>query len=172
QGSGSVPEPERPERVSALRQPTLTTWIDLEDGIAYIDVPAYPPPAQTPPSPEWSSGSLPVSPTPSAVSTPISSSMISLTIPSPIASPMTTPTATIPVDEDQLIEIGVQLELYGSILQDHTQRLDAMLPTLFRSLELEQERTAMTFRALWRLVLALEAWAGHVDTQMADMSWA
>ncbi|GKC35641.1 hypothetical protein Tco_1048025, partial [Tanacetum coccineum] len=28
QGSGSVPEPERPERVSALRQPTLTTWID------------------------------------------------------------------------------------------------------------------------------------------------
>ncbi|GJV93035.1 reverse transcriptase domain-containing protein [Tanacetum coccineum] len=44
-GSGSVPEPEKPERVSALRQPTLTTWIDPEDGIAYIDVPAYPPPA-------------------------------------------------------------------------------------------------------------------------------
>ncbi|GKG44036.1 hypothetical protein Tco_0483129 [Tanacetum coccineum] len=46
-GFGSVPEPERPERVSALRQPTLTTWIDLEDGRTYIDVPAYPPP--TPP---------------------------------------------------------------------------------------------------------------------------
>ncbi|GKA48896.1 hypothetical protein Tco_0741854 [Tanacetum coccineum] len=45
QGSGSVPEPERPERVSELRQPTLTTLIDLEDSIAYIDVPAYPPPA-------------------------------------------------------------------------------------------------------------------------------
>ncbi|GKF07810.1 hypothetical protein Tco_0042034, partial [Tanacetum coccineum] len=61
QGCRSVPEPERPERVSALRQPTLTTWIDPEDGITYIDVPAYPPPtppAQTPPSPEWSSGSL------------------------------------------------------------------------------------------------------------------
>ncbi|GKA54127.1 hypothetical protein Tco_0753076 [Tanacetum coccineum] len=57
-------EPERPERVLALRQPTLTTWIDPEDGRAYIDVPAYPPPTppiQTPPSPEWSSGSLPIS---------------------------------------------------------------------------------------------------------------
>ncbi|GKE16374.1 hypothetical protein Tco_1423951, partial [Tanacetum coccineum] len=53
QSSGFVPKSKRPERVSALRQPTLTTWIDPEDGIAYIDVPAYPPPAlpvQTPPS--------------------------------------------------------------------------------------------------------------------------
>ncbi|GJV71892.1 hypothetical protein Tco_1491887 [Tanacetum coccineum] len=201
QGSGSVPDPKRPERVSALRQPTLTTWIDPEDGIAYIDIPAYPPPAppaQTPPSPEWSSGSLPVSPAPSAVPLPISSPMISLTIPSPIASPMATPTATILVDEDQFIEIEVQLELFRGILQDHTQRLDVMPPTLFegidrdvrelytrsgvvrdeiilqkyrfRSLELEQERTVVTFGALWRPVLALEAWAGHVDTRMANMS--
>ncbi|GKG48689.1 hypothetical protein Tco_0512836, partial [Tanacetum coccineum] len=44
QSSGSVPEPKRPGRVSALRQPTLTTWIDPEDGRAYIDVLAYPPP--------------------------------------------------------------------------------------------------------------------------------
>ncbi|GJZ27919.1 hypothetical protein Tco_0572566 [Tanacetum coccineum] len=67
-------ESERPERVSALRQPTLTTWIDLEDGITYIDVPAYPPPAppaQTPPSLEWS-----------FIPSPISSPMISLTVPS------------------------------------------------------------------------------------------
>ncbi|GJS15279.1 hypothetical protein Tco_0409751 [Tanacetum coccineum] len=63
QSSGSVPEPEKPEGVSAIRQPTLTTWIDLEDDRVYIDVPAYPPPAphvQTPPSPEWSSDLLPV----------------------------------------------------------------------------------------------------------------
>ncbi|GKG02159.1 hypothetical protein Tco_0306864, partial [Tanacetum coccineum] len=49
-------ETERPERVSALRHPTLTTWIDPEDGITYIVVPVFPPPAppvQTPPSPEW-----------------------------------------------------------------------------------------------------------------------
>nr|GEW90537.1 hypothetical protein [Tanacetum cinerariifolium] len=50
-------------------------------------------PVQTPPSPEWSSGSLPVSPS-------------SLVVPSPIASPMTTPTSTI-------------------------LRLDALPPTLF-----------------------------------------
>ncbi|GJW02588.1 hypothetical protein Tco_1561444 [Tanacetum coccineum] len=50
------------ERVLTLRQPTLTTWIDLEDGITYIDILAYPPPAppaQTPPSLECSPGSLP-----------------------------------------------------------------------------------------------------------------
>nr|GEY47599.1 hypothetical protein [Tanacetum cinerariifolium] len=66
QGSRSVPGPKRPERLSALRHHTLTTWINIEDDIAYIDVPAYPLPAQTPPSPEWSSGSPPVSPAPSA----------------------------------------------------------------------------------------------------------
>ncbi|GKA74320.1 hypothetical protein Tco_0780622 [Tanacetum coccineum] len=58
QGSGSAPESERPERVSASRQPTLTTWTDPEDGMVYIDVPAYTPPSppiQTPPSPEWTS---------------------------------------------------------------------------------------------------------------------
>ncbi|GKB93047.1 hypothetical protein Tco_0979184 [Tanacetum coccineum] len=132
QGSGSAPDPERLERVSAFRQPTLTTWTDPVDGTIYIDVPTYPPPAP----------------------------------------------------------------------HEHTQRLDAMPPTLFaeidrdmrelytrsgavrdeiisqryrlRSLELEQEqeRAVMTFGALWRPVLALEAWAGHVDTQMASMSRA
>ncbi|GJZ63762.1 hypothetical protein Tco_0620183 [Tanacetum coccineum] len=145
-----------------------------EDGITYIDVPAYPPPAppvQTPPSPKWSS-----------------------------ASPVAVSTATIPVDEDQLIKIGAQLELYEGILHDHTYCLDEMPPTLFadidrdvrelytisgvvryeifsqryrfRSLELEQERTVVMFGALWRPVLALDAWAGHVDTRMADMSRA
>ncbi|GJY71971.1 hypothetical protein Tco_0475674 [Tanacetum coccineum] len=44
QSSRFVPEPKRPERVSALRQPTLATWIDLEDDRVYIDVLAYPPP--------------------------------------------------------------------------------------------------------------------------------
>nr|GEZ58983.1 hypothetical protein [Tanacetum cinerariifolium] len=55
QGSGSAPEPERSERVSVSRQPTLAMWTDPEDDMVYIDVPGYPPPApsaQTPPSPE------------------------------------------------------------------------------------------------------------------------
>ncbi|GKE08248.1 hypothetical protein Tco_1411799 [Tanacetum coccineum] len=58
--------------------------------VVYIDVPAYPPPAppaQTPLSLEWSSGSLPISPAPSIVPSPISSPMIPLTVPSPVVSP-------------------------------------------------------------------------------------
>ncbi|GKB62738.1 hypothetical protein Tco_0918924 [Tanacetum coccineum] len=153
QCSGPVPEPERLERVLALRQPTLTTWLDLEDEIAYIDVPAYPlpaPPAQTSPSPEWSFGSLLVSLAPSVVPSPISSPMISLTVPSPIASPVATPTATIP---------------------DHTQRLDAMPPTLFADIDRDVRELYTRSGVLYGgPMLALEAWAGHVDTWMTDLS--
>ncbi|GJX44424.1 hypothetical protein Tco_0261100 [Tanacetum coccineum] len=39
----------------------------------------------------------------------------------------------------------------------------------FRSLEYEQERAAVTFRAIWRPVLALEAWAGQTDSQRAAL---
>ncbi|GKG09144.1 hypothetical protein Tco_0337890, partial [Tanacetum coccineum] len=45
QGSESAPESERPERVSAFRQPILTTWTDPKDGMIYINIPNYPPPA-------------------------------------------------------------------------------------------------------------------------------
>ncbi|GJZ58448.1 hypothetical protein Tco_0613942, partial [Tanacetum coccineum] len=84
QGSRSALESERPERVSAFRQPTLTTWTDPEDGMIYIDIPDYPPPTppvQTPPLPEWTSGSLHISPSHSDISSPISSHMVPLTIP-------------------------------------------------------------------------------------------
>ncbi|GJU08197.1 hypothetical protein Tco_1124627 [Tanacetum coccineum] len=53
QGSGSALKSKRSERVSAFRQPTLTTWTDPEDGMIYIGIPDYPPrapPVQTPPS--------------------------------------------------------------------------------------------------------------------------
>nr|GEX11520.1 hypothetical protein [Tanacetum cinerariifolium] len=123
QGSGSTPELERSKNVSAFRQPTLTIWTDLEDdpedGMVYIDVSVYPPPTppvQTPPSPEWTSGSLPISPSPFVLPSPVSSPVIPLTIPSPIASPMATSTATISVDEDQFTKIGAQLELYMDLL--------------------------------------------------------
>nr|GEU28701.1 hypothetical protein [Tanacetum cinerariifolium] len=135
QSSGQVSE--RPKRVSALRQPTLTTWIDPKDRIAYIDVPAYPPPAppvQTLPSPEWSSSSLPISPAPSIVPSPISSPMISLTVTSPVALPVTA-------------------EAEGFLTELKAQRYR------FKSLEHEHKRTAMTFRVLWRPMLALKAWA-------------
>nr|GFB00901.1 hypothetical protein [Tanacetum cinerariifolium] len=44
--------------------------------------------------------------TPYIVPSPISSSMMLLTVPSPVASPVATPTATITVDKDQFIERG------------------------------------------------------------------
>nr|GFA26874.1 hypothetical protein [Tanacetum cinerariifolium] len=85
QRSRSVPEHEGVERVFVFRQPILDTWIEFKDGRVYIDIPAYVPPVapvQTLPSLEWSSGSLPISPS-------------SLVVLSPIASPVATPIATI-----------------------------------------------------------------------------
>nr|GEY15281.1 hypothetical protein [Tanacetum cinerariifolium] len=108
QSSRSVPEPETPKRVLALKQPTLTIWIDLKDSRTYIDVHAYPLPVllvQTPPSPEWSSGSLHVSPAPSIVPSPISSPMIPLTIPSPTSLP------TMAETEGFLTELGAQVKM-------------------------------------------------------------
>nr|GEY14732.1 hypothetical protein [Tanacetum cinerariifolium] len=83
----SMPEQQGAERVSVFRQPTLTAWVDPEDGGVYTNIRAYVPPVapvQTPPSPELSS--------------------------------------------------GAQLELHESILHDHTQRLDALPPTLFANI--------------------------------------
>ncbi|GKB40095.1 hypothetical protein Tco_0885037, partial [Tanacetum coccineum] len=183
-GYGSAPESERPERVSASRQPILTTWTDPEDSIVYIDVPAYPPlapPAQTPPSPEWSSGSLPIFPSPSIGPSPVSSPMIPLTVPSPVASPAMAET------EGFLTELGARVEMHGGLIHDHTVRLGELSPALFerydrdirelftrsgavrdkifsqryrfRSLEHQHKRVAVTFGTLWRPVLALESWA-------------
>ncbi|GKE15493.1 hypothetical protein Tco_1423070 [Tanacetum coccineum] len=145
----------------------------LEDDIVYIDVHAYPPPAppaQTPPSPEWSFGSLPISLAPSIVPSPISSPMIPLTVPSPVATPATAKT------EGFLTKLGAQVEMQGGLIHDHTVRLEELSPALFerydrdigelftmseavkdeifsqryrfRSLEHEQERVAVTFGAI------------------------
>ncbi|GKE72839.1 hypothetical protein Tco_1534880 [Tanacetum coccineum] len=91
QSSRFVPKQKGAKRVSAYRQPTLITWVDPKDGSVYTNIPTYVPvaaPIKTPPSPEWSLGSLPVSP-----SNPIVQTLI--------ASPVATPIATISVDEDQ-----------------------------------------------------------------------
>ncbi|GJW76594.1 hypothetical protein Tco_0138276 [Tanacetum coccineum] len=175
--------------LKSMEEIATSTYEVGKSSRVYIDIPIYPPvaPVQTPLSPEWSSGSLPISP-----SSPV--------VLSPIASPVATPTTTISVDEDQFLKVGVQLELHRSILHDHTQRLDALPPTLimdidkdvrelytrsgvvrdeiflqrymFRSLEQEQERVVVTFGALWRPVLSLEAWTGQTDAQRATLSHA
>ncbi|GJX35846.1 hypothetical protein Tco_0247403 [Tanacetum coccineum] len=88
----------------------LDAWVDPRDSWVYtVKLQSAPPaaPVQTLLSPEWSLGSLPVSP-------------LSLVVPSPIASPVATTSATISVDEDQFLEVGAQLELYEGILHDHT----------------------------------------------------
>ncbi|GKB03767.1 hypothetical protein Tco_0831910 [Tanacetum coccineum] len=145
----------------------------FQDGMVYIDVPAYLPPAppvQTPSSPEWSSGSLPISPAPSIVPSPISSPMIPLTVPSPVATPAT---AEI---EGFFTKLGAQVEMQGGLIRDHAVRLEELSPALFerydrdirelftrlgavwdeifsqrylfRSFEHEHERVAVTFGAL------------------------
>ncbi|GKA96374.1 hypothetical protein Tco_0818469, partial [Tanacetum coccineum] len=170
------------------RRPILTTWTYPEDGMVYIDVPTYPPPAppvQTPPSPEWTSGSLPISPSHSDVPSPISSPIIPLTVPSPVATPTAVET------KGFLTEPGAQVEMQGGLIRDHTVWLEELSPALFerydrdirelftrsgavrdeifsqryrfRSLEYEQERVTVTFGVIWRPVLALESWAGQTD---------
>nr|GEX20249.1 hypothetical protein [Tanacetum cinerariifolium] len=111
-------------------------------------------PVQTPLSPEWSPGSLLVSPS-------------SLVVPSPIASPVATPAATISVDNGQFLEVGAKLELYGSILHDHTQRLDELPPILFEGYK--RELKELYISAIWRSVLALEEWAGQTDAKRATL---
>ncbi|GKA35809.1 hypothetical protein Tco_0722300 [Tanacetum coccineum] len=73
-------------------------------------------------------------------------------------------------DEGFLTELGAQVEMQGGLIRDHAVRLEELPPALFeRSLEYEQERVAVTFGAIWRPVLALEAWAGQTDAQRAAL---
>ncbi|GKC02511.1 hypothetical protein Tco_0994121 [Tanacetum coccineum] len=119
EGSEEVVVPEGQQRAAQV----ANTIVDPEDGRIYTNIPAYAPlvpPVQTSPSPEWSSGSLSISPS-------------SLVAPSHIASPVATPIATIFINEDQFLE----------------------------SYTLGQEWFEMRSSHI-----------GHVDTWMADMSWA
>ncbi|GJS91401.1 hypothetical protein Tco_0774037 [Tanacetum coccineum] len=160
QSSRSMPEQEGAERVYAFRQPTLVTWVDPEDGRVYTDIPTYVPlaaPIQTPPYLEWSVGSLLVSP-----SSPI--------VPSPIASLVATPATTI----SRLYALPPTLfEGYDRDLKELYTRSGVVRDEIFsqryrfRSLEQEQERATVTFNAIWRPILALEAWAGQTDAYRA-----
>ncbi|GJS27199.1 hypothetical protein Tco_0487819 [Tanacetum coccineum] len=113
---------------------------------------------RTLPSPEWSSGSLPVSPS-------------SPSVPTPVASPVTTPAATIAVDALP----PTLFEGYDRDLRELYTRSREVKDEIFsqcyrlRSLKQEQERATVTFGAIWRPVLALESWAGYVDAQRVEM---
>ncbi|GJV26345.1 hypothetical protein Tco_1379040 [Tanacetum coccineum] len=90
----------------------------------FISYPPPAPPVQTPPSPEWKSGSLPISPSPFIVPSPISSPMIPLTVPSPVATPATAET------ERFLTKLGAQVEIHGGLIHDHAVRLEELSPAL------------------------------------------
>ncbi|GJR01792.1 putative reverse transcriptase domain-containing protein [Tanacetum coccineum] len=77
-------------------------------------------------SPEWSSGSLLVSPEPSIVPSPISSHMIPLTVPLPVASP------AMVESKGFLTELGARVKMQGGLIRDHTIRLGELLPALFK----------------------------------------
>nr|GEY16337.1 hypothetical protein [Tanacetum cinerariifolium] len=77
------------------------------------------------PSPEWTSGLFPISPAPSTIPLPISSPMISLTVPSPVATPATVET------EGFLTKMGAQVEMQGGLICDHTIRLGELSLALF-----------------------------------------
>ncbi|GJV86842.1 hypothetical protein Tco_1530780 [Tanacetum coccineum] len=162
--SRSVPESEKPEIVSALRQPTLTTWMDLEDGIVYIDVPAYPPPvppAQTPPSPEWSSAS--------------SATVETEGFLTELGARVEMQGGLIRDYTVQLEELSPALfERYDRDIRELFTRSGAVRDEIFSqryhlAVEHKQERVAVTFGAIWRPVLALESWLGQTDAQRATL---
>ncbi|GJV46334.1 hypothetical protein Tco_1430870 [Tanacetum coccineum] len=152
QSSRYMSEQQRVEETPTPRPRVCATWVDPVDGTFYTDIPVDVPPVrvpiQTPPSPEWSSGSLPVSPSSPA-------------IPTLVASPVTTPVATIAVDALP----PTLFEGYDKDLRELYTRLREVRDEIFsqcyrlRSLEQEQERTTVTFGAIWRPVLALKSWA-------------
>nr|GEY70321.1 hypothetical protein [Tanacetum cinerariifolium] len=138
----------RPHEIASRKGQIPSVFeVDLKDGKTYIDVPSYAlpePPIQTPPSLEWSSGTLHVFLAPSIVPSPFSSPMIPLTIPSPVASPAMAET------EGFLRELFTRSKVVKDEIFCQRYR--------FRRLKLEHERVVVTFRAIWRLVLALESW--------------
>ncbi|GJT93176.1 hypothetical protein Tco_1082021 [Tanacetum coccineum] len=119
-------------------------------------------PERTPPSPEWTSGSLLISPSPSVVPSPISSPMIPLIVLSPVATPTTAET------EGFFTKLGAQVEIQKGLIRDHAVRLEELSHDPFeRSLEYKQERVAVTFGAIWRP--GKESWAGQTDAQRAAL---
>nr|GEY15796.1 hypothetical protein [Tanacetum cinerariifolium] len=140
--------------------PVRATWVDIVDGTVYTDILIYVPPVrvpvQTPPSPEWSSGSLPVSPS-------------SLAVPILVASPSTTPTVTIAVDEDEFLK-GYDRDFRDLYTRSREVRDEIFSQHYkFMSLKQEQERVTMTFGALCRPMLALKSWAGHNTTMQREL---
>ncbi|GJU45279.1 hypothetical protein Tco_1202545 [Tanacetum coccineum] len=133
--------------------------VDPEDGIAYIDVPTYPPPAppvQTLPSPEWS--------------------LVHFLFLQHLLSFLHLFYHHDTTDRSIAWELSPALfERYDKDTGELFTRSGAVRDEIlshryqFRSLEHEQERVAVTFRAIWRPVLTLKSWASQTDAQRAAL---
>ncbi|GJT76658.1 hypothetical protein Tco_1043383 [Tanacetum coccineum] len=103
--------------------PTRLTWVDLKDGTIYLDFSLDP---RSLPSVQISSPSY--SPLLS-IGTPSSPEWSTEYIPEPL--PIPSLVAAAPVGVDEFLEMCAQLALNKAMIQDHTERLDALPPTLF-----------------------------------------
>ncbi|GJZ03258.1 hypothetical protein Tco_0536533 [Tanacetum coccineum] len=120
QSSRSVPDQQTMDETLAqthTRLPVCTTWEDPKDETIYRDIECDLPPVR-----------LPVQTPPLSVGTTLSPEWF---LESPLVSPLIPSPAAAPLGEGDLLEIGAQLELHGSILHTYTKRLDALPPTLF-----------------------------------------
>nr|GEW44500.1 hypothetical protein [Tanacetum cinerariifolium] len=158
QGSGSVSEPERPERVSA--QPTLTTWIHLEDAPSI---------------------------TPSHISSPMIPltvlSLVALPATAEAEGFLIEFGAQVKMQggliHDHMVRLGELspglFERYDRDIRELFTRSMAVRDEIFskryqlRSLDNKKERVVVTGGAIRRPVLALESWAGQTDTQRAAL---
>ncbi|GJV20168.1 hypothetical protein Tco_1369188 [Tanacetum coccineum] len=158
-----------------MRSPIYTTWEDPKDDTICrdieCDIPSVCSPVQTTPS---------LARTPASLEWSLERSSDSSVTPSPV--PTLVPAAAL--NEGDLLEVGAQLELHGSILHTHTEHLDSLPLSRFechdqdfvelfarlesihkeinsqhfklRSLDRGQEQAVVTFSILWRPILALD----------------
>ncbi|GJR70013.1 hypothetical protein Tco_0016078 [Tanacetum coccineum] len=154
QSSRSVADQHGSDETPTPRLPIRTTWVDPRDGVVYTDIecdiPSVHLPVQSLSSPAYIPSSLGWSLAPS------SKSPASLTVPTLIASPATSS----PVASPTIAKHGGSAVVRDEIFSQRFR---------LRSLEQVQERSTVTFTALWRPVLALEASVGQTDTQRAAL---
>ncbi|GKE17258.1 hypothetical protein Tco_1424835 [Tanacetum coccineum] len=146
-------------RFRALRRQELAleegdVYRTFEVGQRFGSAPESERPGRTPPSLEWTSGLLSISPSHSDVSSPISSPMIPLTVPSHVATPAAVETRVF------LTELGAQVEMQRGLIRDYTVRLEELSPALF-------ERYDRDIGELFTRSGA--AWAGQTDAQRAAL---
>ncbi|GJW60799.1 hypothetical protein Tco_0110134 [Tanacetum coccineum] len=108
----------------------------------------------------------PISPSPSIVPLPVSSPMILLTVPSPVATPATTKT------EGFLTELGAQVEMQGGLIRDHAVRLEELSPALFKRYDRDIRELFTRSGAVWMRFSSRGSWAGQTDAQRVALWYA